>query len=193
MRTTAEVGECAIGVERNCAVLQCLDQLNFVLVALLGECTQCLSLSHFGAYDSLLGASQLGHLLLDTRQVALGDGHGAIDVVVETALDRGTDTELDTGIECLQSLCQQVRRGVPECVLTLIIVPFEQLHVAVIIDRQVQVTNLAINLSRQHLLCQTLADALGDLHRRSPFGILTNAAVGESDFHHCLFVFCLCC
>ena len=81
----------------------------------------------------------------------------------------------------------------PECVLTLIIVPFEQLHVAVIIDRQVQITNLAINLSRQHLLCQTLADALGDLHRRSPFGILTNAAVGESDFHHCLFVFCLCC
>ena len=77
----------------------------------------------------------------------------------------------------------------PECVLTLIIVPFEQFDVAVIIDRQVQVANLAINLSRQHLLCQTLADALGDLHRRSPFGILTNAAVGESDFHHC-FVVC---
>ena len=189
VRTAAEVGERAIGVERNCTVLQCLDQLHFVLVALLGECAQSLSLSYFGAYDSLLGASQLGHLLLDTWQVALGDGHGAINVVVETVLDCGTDTELNAGVECLQSLCQQVRRGVPECVLTLIIVPFEQFDVAVIIDRQVQVANLAINLSSQHLLCQTLADALGDLHRRSPFGILTNAAVGESDFHHC-FVVC---
>ena len=105
MRTAAKVGERAIGVERNRAVLQCLDQLNFVLVALLGECTQRLSLSYLGAYDSLLRASQLQHLLLDTRQVALGDGHGAIDIVVETALDSGTDTELNTGVQCLQSLC----------------------------------------------------------------------------------------
>ena len=56
MWTAAEVGKCAVGVERDSAILKVGDKLNLVLVALLGEGLKCVGLRYLGTYELLLVA-----------------------------------------------------------------------------------------------------------------------------------------
>ena len=86
-----------------------------------------------------------------------------IDVVVETVLDGGSDTELHAGIQLLQRLGQQVCRAVPESVLAFRIIPFEQFYPGVSLHRACQVPFLAVDLSSQNVGRKTRADALGYL------------------------------
>ena len=55
-----------------------------------------------------------GHLLLDARQVGLGDGRGELEVVVEAVLDGGADGVLRAREEAQDSLRHDVRRGVAQ-------------------------------------------------------------------------------
>ena len=108
MRTTTEVGERTVGIECDGTILEVADKLNLVLVTLLGEGLQCLSLRNLRANHRLLVTSEFGHLVFNLLQVSLGDCYGRIYVIVESVVDSRTDTELNTWVECLQGLCQQV-------------------------------------------------------------------------------------
>lgn len=76
VRSPAEVGECAVGVERDRAVFQVADQLHFVRIALFGEILQRVGFRYFRADELLLVARKFDHLLLDGFQIGFGDGHG---------------------------------------------------------------------------------------------------------------------
>ena len=64
------------------------------------------------ALDRLVLAHDLGHLLLDARQVGLGDGLGKLEVVVEAVLDGGADGVPGAREQADDGLRHDVRRGV---------------------------------------------------------------------------------
>ncbi len=149
--TAAEVRERAVGVERDGAVLQVGDQLHLVLVALGGEGLQRLGFRHLAADELLLVARELLHLLFDGRQVGLGDRRRRIDIVVEAVLDGGADAELDARVERLERFGQQVRRGVPEGVLALGVVPLVEFDRGVLLDRARHVLHGAVDRGRERV------------------------------------------
>ena len=184
MGPPAQVGELSVGIETDRAVLEPLDQFYLILVAFLGVGLHRVGLAYFASRDGLLGPGQLLHFLFDFRQVALGDRGRGVHVVVESVLDARADAELDARVERFERFGHQVGRRVPECLLAFGVFPFVQLDLRVGDDGTVQVHDFAVDRGRQHFLSQTRADAFGDLHRRRPLGVLTNAAVGESHFNH---------
>ena len=188
VRPAAQVGKITVRVEADRTVLEGADQFHFIFVALFRVSVECLGLRHFTAGNGLLTPGELFHFLLDLGQVRLGNGHRRIDVVIEPVLDAGADAELDARIERLERLGQQVRRRMPEGMLAFVVIPFVQFNLSICRDRHVQVAYLAVHRCGQYLLCQAGADALGYLHSRRSFGVLTNAAVRESYFNH-LFLF----
>ena len=136
MGPAAQVGEAAVGVEGDGTVLETSDEVALVLVAFLSIGVHGLGLGYFLAYEMLFLAGQLYHLVLDLLEVRVGDGPvPQIHVIVESVLDRRTDTELDAGIEQLQGLGHQVGRRVPERGLGLLVLPFMQLELTALIKR----------------------------------------------------------
>ena len=184
VRTAAQVGESTVAVEADRAVFEALDELHLVLVSFFGIGFQRIGLAHLAADDRLFGAGQLFHFLLDLREVALGDGHRRIHVVVEAVLDAGADAELDARIERFERFGQQVGRRVPEGFPAFGVFPFVQFDLRIGLDGHVQVRHRAVHRRRQHFLSQPRADALRDLHRGRSLGVLTDAAVGKSHFYH---------
>ena len=151
MRAAAEVRERTVGIEGDGAVFEVRDQFDLVLVALLGEGLQRFGLGDFAAEERFLVAGQLHHLVFDRRQVGLGDGRRGIDVVVEAVFDGRADAELDARVERFESLGQQVRRGVPEGVLALFVVPFVEFDRSVLFDRARHVHRRAVYRGRERV------------------------------------------
>ena len=151
VRAAAEVGEIAVGIERNGAVFEGLDQFDLVGVALLGELFERFGLGNLAADERLFLTGQLHHLGFDSRKVGFGDRHGRVDVVVETVLDGRADAELDAGVERFERFGQQVRRGVPEGVLALFVLPLVELDGGIFVDGARQVDRRAVYRSRQRV------------------------------------------
>ncbi len=149
MRTAAQVGEAAVGIERDGAVLQIGDQFDLVGVVLLGEGLQRVGLRDLRADQRLLLAGELRHFVFDSGEIGLGDGHRRIHVVVEAVLDGGADAELDARIERFERFGQQVRRGVPEGVLALGVVPLVEFYGGILLDGAGHVNGCAVYRSRQ--------------------------------------------
>ena len=187
MRTAAEVGEGTVGVERNRSVLQVAYKFALVLVALLGELRESVGFRHLRAHHRLLVAGQFDHLRLDFRKVRFENRRRRIDVVVESLLDSRTDTELDARVESLQSLGEQVRRRVPESVLALGIVPFEEFNRGILLDRTRQIDRRVVYRSRQGVRSETRADTLGNLISGCSLCELAHRAVGKRNLNHSVF------
>ena len=151
VRAAAEVGEIAVGIERNGAVFEGLDQFDLVGVALLGELFERFGLGNLAADERLFLTGQLHHLGFDFRKVGFGDRHGRVDVVVEAVLDGRADAELDAGVERFERFGQQVRRGVPEGVLALFVLPLVELDGGIFVDGARQVDRRAVYRSRQRV------------------------------------------
>ena len=80
-----------------------------------------------------------------------GDGRRGIDVVVEAVFDGRADAELDARVERFEGLGQQVRRGVPEGVLALFVVPFVEFDRSVLFDRARHVHRRAVYRGRERV------------------------------------------
>ena len=184
VRPAAQIGKITVRIETDRPVFEPLDQFHFILVAFFGIGLHRLGLADLAATDRLLRARQFFHLFLDLRQIAFGDRRRTVHIVVKAVLDARPNPELDPRIERFERLGQQMRRRVPERFLAFGIFPFVQFDRRIFVDRAVQIDDLAVDRSRQHLLRQARADALRNLHCGRSLGVLTNAAVGKSYFYH---------
>ena len=129
MGPAAQVGEAAVGVEGDGAVLETFDEVALILIAFLGIGVHGLGLGYLLAHEMLFLTGQLYHLVLYLLEVGIGDGPvSQIHVIVESVLYRGSDTELDAGVKEFQSLGHQMGRRVPESGLCLLVLPFMQLE-----------------------------------------------------------------
>ena len=151
MRSAAQVRERAVGIERDGAVLEVRDEFDLVRVVLLGEGLEGLRLGDLAAQELFLVAGELHHFVFDGLQVGLGDGHRGVYVVVEAVLDGRADAELDARVERLEGLGQQVRRGVPEGVPALFVVPFVEFDRSIRFDRARHVHRRAVYRGRERV------------------------------------------
>ena len=100
VRAAAQVGERAVGVERDgvdaLVADEVLDQLDLVGLVLGAEALERLVDVDVLARELLLRLDVLAHLLLQRGQVVLGDRDavGELEVVVEAVLDRRPDRDL---------------------------------------------------------------------------------------------------
>ena len=88
------------------------DQLE--LVRLVRELGLRVGVADLAAGEVLPGADDLGHLLLEGREVLGGEGPLGVEVVVEAVLDRRADAEPGAGEQLLHGLGEHVRGRVPD-------------------------------------------------------------------------------
>ena len=159
VRAAAQVGEAALCVGGDVAVLKFGYELALVVLVAVAEHFEGVTLGDVLADDGFLALSQLEHFLLDLGEV-LGCElvFTGVDIVVETVLNGRADAELHAGIELLESLGEEVGRRVPESVLAFGVIPFEQLDFGVRVDGAREVPFLVIDRGSEHVLREAGAD-----------------------------------
>ena len=115
MRTAAKVDELALPVQRYRFVIGDRgDDFGFVFLADAAEKVDGLLPVPNFANDRLVAIDDLAHAFFDDREIVLGEGLFAGEVVVEAVLDRGADGHLRFGPELLDGFGEDVRRIVPQ-------------------------------------------------------------------------------
>ena len=185
MRTTAEVGEVALGICGDCAVFKFADELAFVGFAAVTEHLQGIGLGDIAAHDRLFGACKLEHFLFYLGEVGCCNLIFArVDVIVETILDGRTDAEFNTGIKLLKGFGQQVRRAVPEGVFAFWVFPFEELDGGVVVDGTRNVPVFAVDRRGQYLAGELRTKRASNVKRRHAALKFALTAIWKSDFNH---------
>ena len=125
VRTATKVGESTLCICRNGTVFQVLlDVLTLVCLSVIGKLLQCIGLADLLAHHRLVLLGEFHHLCLNLREIVLADGNAVFwhHIIKESVFHSRSETELDTRIQLLQRLCQQVGGSVPEGMLTLFVV-----------------------------------------------------------------------
>ena len=153
MRTGAEVGKIPLAVEADALALtgMLLNQLDFVGLVL--HQLERLGRLEGKALERERGLDDLRHLGLDLFEILGGKRGGNVKVVVKTVVNRRTDGELRLREEMLHRLGQNVRGGVPEGALAVLILKGEDFERAVGLEREAQIAHLAVYPARAGGLC----------------------------------------
>ena len=188
VRTAAEVCKRTLRIGRNLTVFQLTDKLGFIFFTSVTKHFQRVSFRYILTFDLLFLSHQFQHFSFDSRKIAFFDNSVTrIHVIVESILDSRSDTELDAGIQFLQSFSHQVGTRVPECMLTFFVFPLEKLDSRILVDRTAQVPNLTIHACCQNFLCQTGTDAFRNLHSSRSFGVFFYGIIRKCNLYHNLF------
>ena len=157
MRTTTEVCEVTLGIGSDRAILQVLiDMFTLIGLTIGGEFLQGIGFCHLAAHHRFLFTGQFLHFVLNLRKVTFLDllTIGQQHIIEEAILDSWSETELDARIQLLQSLCQQVRTGMPEGMLSFLIIPFIESNRCILVDGSVQLHGLTIHTAADNTACQ---------------------------------------
>jgi hypothetical protein len=200
MRAAAQVGERAVGVQRHAlqrmlgigVALKILDQLDLVRLLLSTEPGQRRLGRDVLAHERLVGVDMAPHLGLDPLEVRIvdGDALGKLEVVVEAVVDRGSDRDLDAGVQVEHGRREYVRGVVADQRQCLLPRPLGQdlkLGRTVAVARCGQLTaevpQLAVDLDRQSGPSQAGADRRGRIGASGAVGQAQRGAVGEHVVH----------
>ena len=185
VRAAAEVGEVALGVERDRA-LGGVDELDLVLLALGREPRPRL----VGRDLLALPGAPLGelalHLGLDRLEVGVVDRRREVEVVVEAVLDRRPDRDLDARMQPAHRLGEQVGGRVTEHgerVGILRVARRQDLELRAVGERQPQVLRHAVGLHEHGLLGELRADRARGVEAGGAVGELELGRIGEDHLH----------
>ena len=160
----AELIELALAEERYLLALACvlLNKLDFVgLALLLHHCdgiVGVVSLEWQSLFDYLL------HLRLDLLENLRSERHIDIEIIIEAVVYSGAYRELSLGIETLDSLGKDVRSGMSERALSVVIVKSKNFELAVFVYRDAKILDLAVDAADARRLIESHAEALRHFH-----------------------------
>ena len=139
---------------------QVLDQLDLVVLALAGEVVQRVARRPLAALERLVGLDVLAHLLLDARQVVLGEAYplGELEVVVEAVLDRGPDRHLGARPQLGDRFGHDVGGVVAHQPQAVFVARGGDLDMRAVGQRRGEVAQLAVDLHAQRRPGQAGAD-----------------------------------
>ena len=185
MRPAAEVGEVALGIERDRS-FGLPRELDLVRLALaLEPCDRVLARELLPRPGAALG-DLATHLFLDRLEVGLGDRLRELEVVVEAVRDRRPDRDLHAGMEAKHGLRQQMscrmaqnreRVGVGR------IARRQDLDALAVGKREPQVACLAVDAEEHGLLRQLRADRARGVEAGRAIGKFELRVVWEQDLH----------
>ncbi len=175
---------------------QVLDQLDLVVLALGLEALDRLGDRQLAALEVLVGLDVLAHLLLDARQVVLGQAHALreVEVVVEAVLDRRADRDLHARVELHHRGREHVGGVVadePERVGA--VARGHDLDALAVVQRRVEVAQLGraavvAGTDAERRAREPLADRARGVGAGGAVGQLERGAVWERDLHRGLTV-----
>ncbi len=193
VRTAAEVGERAVGVEADRrqrrvgvgVVHQVLDELDLVVLLLGLEALERRLDADVLALEVLVGVDVLAHLLLDAIEVRVGDGHtlGELEVVVEAVLDRRADRDLHAGIELHHRGGEHVGGVVADDVQRVRALGRDDLQRRTGHERACEVAHLAVLAHGERGAGEAGADRRGGVGAGGAVGERELRAIGKGDVH----------
>ena len=125
-------------------------------------------------------------LRLQRREIVLAHGLGELEVVVEAAVDRRADRDLDAGVQSHGRLREEVRRGVAkhrERVRILGVAGGQDLQPLAVGERQTQVARLAVGSHEHRLLGQLRPDRARSVEPGRAVGQLELESSGRMHLH----------
>jgi hypothetical protein len=185
VRAAAEVLPVPLAVDRDVlAGRDALDDLGLVLLADGAEVLDGLVAVPDLAMDRLVAVDDLPHPLLDRGKVVQAERLVAGEVVVEAVLDRRADRHLRAGEKLLHRFGQDVADVVADRLERLGALARQDLEFAAVLQRAVEVQQLAVDLHEHGFLLQRFGDAGCDLTARRALVEMAFRAVGENQFDH---------
>ena len=164
VRPQAHVEPVALLVDRDLLVLrQLVGPLGLELLAVLAEVVLDLRAIPHRALDRQVAVDDLGHALLDLREVLGREGLVADEVVVEAVLRRGAERDLRAGEEFLHRLRQHVRRIVAQQFQRIGVARRHDADLCVAVDHMGEVDHLAVDAECEGRLGEAGTDRRGDL------------------------------
>ena len=185
MGPAAEIGEGALGVERDRA-LRGADELDLVRLPFRLESGDGVSGGDLLALPLATLGDLLADLLLERLELGVGERLRKLEVVVETVVDRWADRDLHTGMQAHRCLGEQVRRRVPqdgERIRIPGVAGREDLDLGAVGQRQPEILHHAVRADQHRLLRELRPDRAGRIDARRPLGELEFFPVGENDIH----------
>ncbi len=184
-RAAAQVLEAALAVQAHVlAGRDALDDLGLVVLAESLEVGHGLVARQHPTDDRLVLRRQLGHALLDRRQV-LGRERALVgEVVIEAVVDHRADRHLGLGEQLLDGIGQQVRRAVADDLEAVGILVGDDRERRIGLDAVARVDEPAVDLAGQRGLRQARADRGGHLGHRRGMDKLAPGAVRQRDPNH---------
>ncbi len=190
VRSAAQVGERAVAVERHgvdpLRFDEVLDQLDLVVLLLAAEALERLGDADLAAIEALPRGDVLAHLLLDRREVRLGDRDAVreVEVVVEAVLDRRADRDLHARVELHDRGREDVRRVVADEVERVLpALGRDDLQRGAVVERPREVAHLAVDPDGERRAGEPGADRGGRVGAGGAIGKVELRAVGQGDVH----------
>ena len=169
-----------------------LGQLHYPLglerLALLLEEVAHLGASPHLADERFVGGDDAPHLLLDRRQLLLGEGamlSSGREVVVEAVVGRGTEGDLRSRKEVLNRLGEDVRIVVPHQFERIrLIARGDQREARITLERAHDVAHLAVDARGKRGLRQARTNRRSNIGRGRALGHFPDGAVWKRDLEH---------
>ncbi len=161
--------------QRALALVERLDDLP--LVRLVRKALQGVLVRQVLAHERLVELHQLGHPLLDAREVLGRQRLGEVEVVVEAVLDRGSDRVLRPREQVAHRLGHDVRRGMAEDVQPVGLPHRDRAHGPIIGRDEPQVDQRPVEPRGDGVRGQELCD-------RFPLGKVDRAPVRQLQLRH---------
>ena len=185
VRTEAHVEPVALPVDRDLLVFrQLVGPFGFELLAVLDEVVLDLGTVPHRPLDRQVAVDDLGHALLDLREVVGREGLVAHEVVVEAVLRRGAERDLRAGVEFLHRLCQHVRRVVAQQFQRIGVARRDDADLRIAVDHMGEVDHLAVDAQREGGLGEAWADRGGDVRAADRFVEGPDRTVRQGNIDH---------
>ncbi len=185
MRSAAQVCKISLGIECDLAIIQPLQQVEFVFIFFITEIFYRVLFGYFFSHVFVTLLRKLVHFYFELFQIFFTQLPSTkVHVVIKSFFYRRTDPEFYAGEQRFNSLGQEVRGRVPEGWLTIRIIPCKQLQRRIGVYFPAEVPYLTVHLCGQHLSCKTFADRFCNLQWSSSFLIFPHRSIGQCDLNH---------
>ena len=159
MRSGAEVHKLSLLVETDLSVFRkVFDKLYFVGFVFLFEVFNRLSSRLCKSCDGKIFFDDLFHFRLDLCKILSGDGFFAVNIVIETVVDRRSDGELHIRIKTFDRLSHDMRCGMTEGASASLTVKSKDIQFTVPVQHGTEIHNLSVHFSRAGNPRQAFAD-----------------------------------
>jgi len=162
-----------------CSALKCSP-----LSAKKGEETDRLAAVPDLAGDRLVARDDLAHARLDPLQIVGRERLLAVEIVIESVLDRGAEGHLRSGVQLLHGLGHDMRRVVPQQLQRRLMIARDDRDVGIGVDHMGEVPGGAVDHERERRLRKAGADRggkRGAVHGRVE---LADAAIRKRNRDH---------
>jgi hypothetical protein len=185
MRAETEVVPIALAIDRDLRVGgQAFDMLGLIFFADRQEVIDRPRAVPNLARDRLVAVDDLVHALLDLLQILGREGLFAREVVVKAVLDRRAERHLETGVELLRRLGQNMRAVVAQQLQGVVVPLGYDLDRRIPVDLPGQVPQLAVHFDRHSRLGEPGSDVRGHIGARRRAVVTAFGAIGQRDRNH---------